>query len=72
MTHMFQGLTVLQQYFNATLIFSYDLNDKRRLEKRKNKGQLETASEKANTFFFPGSKISAAPLVTISPKVKCC
>lgn len=27
-THMFQAVTVLQQYFNAMCIFSYDTMDK--------------------------------------------
>lgn len=46
---MYQGLTVLQKYFNVMQVFNYDTNNKRVLWMRKNKRQLERALEVAST-----------------------
>lgn len=60
------GLTGLQQYINVMHKLSYDANDKRRLGKKKNEGQLEKALEKAYRFFFPCFKNVLATVVTIA------
>lgn len=62
---MSQDLNCPHQYLNVMGIFSYDANDKRWLQERKNEARLVRVPEKANMVLFPGARNLSVSVITI-------
>lgn len=62
-------MMMLQQCVNVMHIFRYDTTYKRLLRKRKNKGPLQWAPEKINTFLFANAKSMVASVVPANSSI---